>query len=123
MLCSKNQVQLCSASTGGSKMDPVQFGPFRFTCKHRDPILNALKPPFENRMASLKMRLTDCSTNRQKSNKYGRRNEIILARNCITRLFFVLRVNTHTPERFLYRIQEIDPARKIIRYRVGFKRF
>ena len=44
----------------------------------------------------------------KENNKYGRRNEIILARNIVTGLLSRLRVNTHTPERFLYRIQESD---------------
>ena len=49
------------------------------------------------------------------NNKYGGRNEIILARNSVIGLFSRLRVNTHTPKRFLYRIQESDPAWKVIR--------
>ena len=105
-LCSNNPVQLCSALAGGMKMDPVQSVPFCLTCKHRNPIRNAPKPPFHNRMASMQMRLINCKEN----NKYGRRNEIIFARNSVTGLFSRLRVNTHTPDRFLYLIRESDPA-------------
>ena len=39
-LCSNSLVQLCSASAGATKMDPVQSVPFCFTCKHRNPIRN-----------------------------------------------------------------------------------
>ena len=51
-LCSSNLVQLCSPSAGGTKMNQVQSLPFCFTCKHRNPVQNALKPRFDNRMAS-----------------------------------------------------------------------
>ena len=65
-LCSNNPAQLYSASAGGTKMNPVQSVPFRFTCKHRNPIRNVPKPRFDNRMASMQMRLTNCLVNRQK---------------------------------------------------------
>ena len=57
-LCSSNLIQLCSASAGGTKMDPVQT-PVQFCirCKHRNPIRNAPKPRFDNRVASMQMRL------------------------------------------------------------------
>ena len=109
-LWSNNPVELCSTSAGGTKMNPVQFVPFCFTCKHRDPIPNAPKPRFDRRMASMQMRLIDCLANRQKNNKYGRRIEIILAENSVTGLLSSLFVNTHTLERFLYRIQESNTA-------------
>ena len=55
MLCSNNPVQACSASTGRTKMDPLQSVPFCFTCNSRNPIGNALKPCFDNRMASMQL--------------------------------------------------------------------
>ena len=63
-LCPNNPMQLCSASAGGTKMDPVKFVLFRFTCKHRNPIRNAPKLRFDNRMVSIPMRLINCLTNR-----------------------------------------------------------
>ena len=39
---------------------------FCFTCKHRNPIRNAAKPRFDNRMASMQMKLIDCLANRQR---------------------------------------------------------
>ena len=56
----------CSASAGGTKMDQVQSVLFCFTCKHRYPIRNAPKPRFDNRMASVQMRLIDHLANRQR---------------------------------------------------------
>ena len=56
----------CSESACGTKMNPVQSVPFCFTCKHRNPIHNALKPRFDNRMALMQMRLIDCLANRQR---------------------------------------------------------
>ena len=91
-------------------MDPIQSEPYCFKCKHRNPIRNARKPCFDNGMASMQMRLIDCLANIKENNKYGRRNEIILAQNSVTGLFSMLRVDTHTPERFLYRVQERNPA-------------
>ena len=91
-------------------MDPVQSIPFCFTCKHGNPIRNAPKPRFDNGMASVQMRLSIAWQMRKENNKYFRCNEIILARNSVTGLFSTLRVNTHTPERFFYRIQESDAA-------------
>ena len=67
----------------------------------------------------MQMRLIDCLENKQENNKYGRCNEIILAQNSVTGLFYRLRVNTHTPEHFLYRIRKSDPAFKVIRYHVN----
>ena len=68
MLCSNNLVQLYSASAGGTKMDSVQYVPYCFTCErqHRNPIRNAPKSCFDNRMASMQMRLIDCLANRQR---------------------------------------------------------
>ena len=54
-----------SASAGNTKMNPVQSVPFCFTCKHCNPIRNAPKPCFDNRIASVQMRLVDCLANRQ----------------------------------------------------------
>ena len=68
-------------------MDPVQSVPFCFTCKHRNPIRNSPKPSFD-RMASMQMRLIDCLEIDKENNKYDRRNEVILARNGVTGLFF-----------------------------------
>ena len=65
-LCSNNPVQFCSASAGGTTKDPVQCVPFCFTCKHHNPIRKAPKPRFDNRMASMQMRLIDCLANRQR---------------------------------------------------------
>ena len=96
----------CSNSAGGMKMDPVQSVPFRFTC---NPIRNTPKLRFDNRMASMQMRFIDCLTNRERKGLRCTRNEIILARNNVTGLFSRLRLNTHTLERFLYRVQESDP--------------
>ena len=80
-------------------------------CKHRNPIQNAPKPQFDNRMASMEMRLIDFLANMQRKQQiYGRCNEIILIQNSVPGLFSRLRVNIHTPERFLYRFQENDPA-------------
>ena len=44
-------------SAGGTKMDPVQSVPFCFTCKRCNPIRNAPKSGFDNKMASVQMRL------------------------------------------------------------------
>ena len=65
-LCSSNLVQFCFASSGGTKVDPLQSVPFCFTCKHRNPIQNASKPRFDNRMTSMQMELIDCLANRKK---------------------------------------------------------
>ena len=65
-LCSNNRVQLCSASAGGTKINPAQSVPFCFTCKHRNPIRNAPRHCFDNRMASMQMRSIDCLANRQR---------------------------------------------------------
>ena len=62
-LCSNNPVQLCSASAGGTKMNPVQSVPFCFTRKHRNLIRNAPRPRFDNGMASMQIRLIDCLVN------------------------------------------------------------
>ena len=69
VLCSSSPVQLCSPSAGGTKMDPVQSIPFCFTCKHHNPIRNAPEPLFDNRMASMQMRLIDCLADRQRKQK------------------------------------------------------
>ena len=56
----------------------------------------------------------------KENNKYGICNEIILARSSVSGLFSrLVRVNTRSPERFLYRIQESDPAWQVMRYRVN----
>ena len=79
---------LHESDTFCSNMDPVQFLPFCLTCKHRNPIRDAPKPRFDKRMASMQMRLIDCLAKRKKNkNKYGIRDEIILARNSVTGLF------------------------------------
>ena len=65
MLCN-NPAQLCSASAGRRKMDPAQSVPFCFRCKHRNSIRNAPKLRFDNRMASVRMRLINWLTNRQR---------------------------------------------------------
>ena len=62
-LCSNNPVQLYSVSAGGTKMNPIQSVPFCFTYKHRNPIGNARKPRFDNRMASTQIKLIDCLAN------------------------------------------------------------
>ena len=87
-----------------------ESGTIRTILCFRDPIRNAPKLCFDNRIASTQMKLIDCLANRQINNKYGRRNKIILARNGVTGLLSRLHVTTHTPERFLYWIQESDPA-------------
>ena len=65
-LYSNNLVQLCSASAGGTKMDPVQSVPFSVTSEHRNLIRNNPKPRFDNGMASMQIRLLDCLANRQR---------------------------------------------------------
>ena len=109
-LCSSSPVQLCTASAGDTKWIRYNPYPFCFTYKHRNPIRNAPKPRFDNRIASTQMRLTIAWQIGKENNKYGGSNEIILTRNGATGLFSRLLVNTHTLERFLYRIQESDPA-------------
>ena len=118
-LCSNNPIQLCSPSAGGAKMDPAQSVPFCFTCKHHNLIQNSPKPRFENRMASVQVRLINCLANGQRNNKYGECHEITLIRNSVTWLFSRLHLNTHTPERCLYQIQESDLAWKVIRYPIN----
>ena len=103
-LCSNNPIQFCSASAGGTKIDPVQSVLFCFTCKHRNPIRNAPKRCFDIWWLQYKWSWSIAWEIGKENNKYGRRNEIVLARNSVTGLLSRLRVNTHTPERFLYRI-------------------
>ena len=85
--------QLCSASAGATKMDPLQSVSFCFRCKHRNLIRNAPKPRFDNKMASIQMRLIDCLAKGKENNKYGRPDEVVWARNSVTGLFSRLRVN------------------------------
>ena len=114
MLCSNDPVQLCSASADGTKMDLVNL--YCFVSR-----VNIIRYETAPNLA-LVIRWLQCTWGwqiawqRGKENyKYGGRNEIILARNCVTGLFSRLRVNTHSPERLLYRIQEW----KVIRYRAS----
>ena len=81
---------------------------------------NAPEFRFDNRMALEQMSLIDCLANMQGKQQiwYGRKG-IFLARNSVTGLFSWLRINTHTPERPLYQIQESDLALKVIQYRVN----
>ena len=80
------------------------------TCKHHYPIRNTPKPCFDIWWFQCKWGWSIAWEIGKENNKYGRGNEIILARNSVTGLLSRLRVNTHTPERFLYRIQESDMA-------------
>ena len=83
-------------SAGGTKMDLAQSIPLCFTYKHRNPLQNAPKHCFDNRMASMQMRLMDCLTDRpeQRKQQIWYHDEIILVQNSVNGLFFRYRVNT-----------------------------
>ena len=99
-LFSNNPVQHWYASAGGIKMNP-----YRFVSCVNIVIWNETLPNLVLIIGWLQCKWgwSIAWQTGKENNKDGRRNEINLARNSVTGLFSRLRVNTHTPERFLYR--------------------